>query len=176
MENSVSVFMILVATLIIGLIIFALASTYSAVVTGNASISSYASSVAQGLYISTTCPVVSGNTYSIVIVPSDFNYNGTIYLTAIAVNPSLYGSNVISPYQACPGVNVQINGSSGKVENVILYTTCLKKLYCGEAQIWESTIGSPQIVTVPKCHDAVVWIFIQTQKGLVEVGYAWVKE
>jgi len=37
-------------------------------------------------------------------------------------------------------------------------------------------MGATQIVTIPKGYDAIVWIFIPTQKGLVEVGYVWLED
>lgn len=175
MESTTAVFILLIATVIIGLLVFALTSIFSSYIASNSAISSYASDVAQGLYISKTVAVNSGNYYSIVIVPTDFNYNGTIYLTAIAVNPALYGNNQISPYQGS-FTAIKINGTIPSNSPVTLYTTSLHELYSGNAPIWKSVMGATQIVTIPKGYDAIVWIFIPTQKGLVEVGYVWLED
>ncbi|MCI4437262.1 MAG: hypothetical protein JHC33_10695 [Ignisphaera sp.] len=174
MENGIAVFIIVIATVVLALVIFALSSIYSAHIASDSTIVSYASNVAQGLYISKTTPISTGENYSIVIVPTDFNYNGTIYLTAVAVNKSLYGTNIISPYQGV--FTVKINGTIPPSNVVTLYTTYLHELYWGSAPIWKSVTGAPQIVTVPSGYDAIVWIFIPTEKGLVEVGYVWLED
>ncbi|QGR19710.1 hypothetical protein [Stygiolobus azoricus] len=174
MENVLSVFMLLIATIVIALVVFAITAVFSGFIANSSAISSYASDVAQGLYISKTVAVSTGNYYSIVIVPTDFNYNGTIYLTAVAVNPSLYGSNQISPYQG--NFTVEINGTIPTSTPVTLYTTSLHELYAGNVPIWKSVTGATQLVSIPNGYDAIVWIFIPTQKGLVEVGYVWLKD
>ena len=165
---------LIIATLLIALVVFSLTSIYSSYVASNTAISNFAESVAEGLYITKTTAAVGSSSYSIVIVPEDFNYNGTIYLTAISVPPSLYGINDISPYQG--SFNVLINGTMAKSQSVILYTSSLHELYQGQAPIWKSVTGAPQTITVPLGYDAVVFVFVPTPKGLVEVGYVWLEK
>ncbi|BCU68896.1 hypothetical protein [Stygiolobus caldivivus] len=175
MESPLAVMILLIGTILVALVAFAFSSVYSSYVANNAYISNFAESVSEGLYITKSTVASSGPTYSVVIVPEDFNYNGTIYLTAVNTTPVLYGSDVVAPNLG--DFDVKINGTiPAFTNNVILYSTSLHELYQGSIPLWKSTVGAPQTITIPVKSDAVVFIFIQTPKGLVEVGYVWLED
>ncbi|ARM76821.1 hypothetical protein [Acidianus manzaensis] len=177
MENVVSVFLIIVATVLIGLVIFGLSSVYASNQFNSVTIENQAQDISSGLYLQISNNITTGSEESLFIVPQDFNYNGTIYITAFYAPSSLYGSSLVTPQYENPSIqsNININDTSPTPTSATLYFTNLKEMYSGSVTLWKSIVGAPQTITFSneKGYSPVILFFVQIQGKYIEVGYQW---
>ncbi|MBB5255036.1 hypothetical protein [Sulfurisphaera ohwakuensis] len=179
MESSVIAFILIIATILIGLVVFSLSSIYATYQYTRVNLQQQAESISNGLYISISNNVTAGSTISLFLVPQDFNYNGTIYLTVFYVPSSLKGNQMITPQFAYTQngeiVYATVNGSAPNVPVTTLYFTNLNIMYQGEMKLWKTITGAPQVITLspPAGYTSVVLFFVQIQNKFVEVGYEW---
>ncbi|BFH72243.1 hypothetical protein SJAV_01870 [Sulfurisphaera javensis] len=183
MESSVVAFILIIATILIGLVVFSLSSVFASYQYNTISIQTQAENIANGLYvtISNNESISNSNNITLFIVPQDFNYHGIIYLTVFYV-PSYFkqSSDEITPQLAYTSSGKILYGlvngtTTGKTYNTILYSTSLKEMYEGEITLWKTVTGAPQVLTLspPNGYTPIVMFFVQIQGKFVEVGYEW---
>ena len=179
MENAVSTFILVIATVLLGLSAFAITSVFTAQQYNNVNIQNQAENIANGLYISYAGS--GGNSYSITVY--DFNYQGPIYFTVFYV-PNVYKNDTqyLTP-QFAYGTNgqiiyPQIKPSYSEVQASTLYYTNLNLMYQGNVTLWKIpslSTPAPVVLTLspPQGYSAVILFFAQIQNKFVEVGYEW---
>lgn len=175
MENSLSSFLILVVTLLIGLVVVSFTSLQAAQLSFNAQVSSFADRVSAGLQLVHTYVLNSGDQQEVVLVPTDFNYKGVLYITVFYTSPDYYGNPDITPASPFISGYGEVNGSTGTTQTVTVYGPSLQELYQGTLQVWTVKEGTAQVISFPEGKAAMVWVMVQTQEGLVQVGYTWLQ-
>ncbi|MEM0019952.1 MAG: hypothetical protein QW681_08800 [Metallosphaera sp.] len=158
--------------MILAISVFTLASFYLGAQAVNAGIAREAENTASGFYIQRTPSVIVSGNKSIGVSLTNFNYNGTIYLTAFYFEPSFYGNPSISP-QLAIGYSL-VNGTPGNTAYGKFYSTSLSnEIYQGNVRIWASSANSIFNVSFPSQYDGVVLLFQKFGNKYVEVGYVW---
>ena len=180
MESPIAVLLLVIATVVIGLVLLTLSSAYSAYQSSKVYVQEQAENIANGLYITVSKPVNTSSGSSVyIIVPYDFNYNGTIYITAFYVPSYMKGFQQVTPQFAYIENNeivyAEINSTKPTINATTLYFTNLNLMYQGKVELWETVTGAPQVITVspPKGYITVVLIFAQVDNKFMEVGYEW---
>ncbi|MCG3110039.1 hypothetical protein L3N51_02336 [Metallosphaera sp. J1] len=172
MNNPITAFILVVVTLILAIGVFTLASFYLGAQAVNAGIAREAENTASGFYIQRTPTIIVSGNKSIAVSLENFNYNGTIYLTAFYFKPSFYGNPSITP-QFAIGYSL-VNGTPGKMVNGNFYSTSLSnEIYEGSVRIWTTKASSVLNVSFPSRYDGVILLFQQFGNKYVEVGYVW---
>jgi len=183
MENSVVVFMLIIATILIGLVAFGLSSVYASYQYNKLAIQNQAQNIANGLYISVSNKVGTNNGYTLFVVVNDFNYRGSLYFTVFYVPSNLENSSQLITPQFAYAQNGQIvypkiNTELTSVQASMLYFTNLNPMYQGTITLWQiPSLTSPAsiVITVspPSGYSPVILFFAQIQNKFVEVGYQW---
>ena len=180
MENSITTFILIIATLLIGLSAFAITSVFTAQQYNNVQLQNQAENIANGLYISEFESI--NNSYSLTVY--DFNYHRAIFFTVFYV-PNVYENDTaqITPQFAYTTstegiVYPKININYTEVQVGTLYYTNLKPLYQGNIMLWEvPSLSSPAPIVVTGSilpnYTPVIIFFAQIQNKYVEVGYQW---
>ncbi len=147
--EAVSSFLIVVATVVLGLVVFSLFSVYSVAEYSRQVILNEARSYAEGLYYQVGTP--AGDEYPVVI--KDFNYNGTLYLYFLTFTPS--EANSAQYLTPPPG--------SG---NTVIYSVTGQELYQGQLPLMKYEQGTPVLVQ----NLTVVWVIANVSGGLFRIG------
>jgi len=180
MENSISTFMLIIATILIGLSVFAITSVYVSQQYANINVQNQAENIANGLYISYIGGV--NDSYSLTVY--DYNYQDILYFTVFYV-PSVYENNTqyITPqfaYRTNGNIiypKVDVNYIT--VQTSTLYFTNLNLMYeGGNVTLWKIPslkVPVPVVIVAPSIpnYNPVIIFFSQTQNKYIEVGYAW---
>ena len=188
MENSVSSFILLIVTVLIGIVAIGLSAVFASNQYNASLIQSQAQNIANGLYISVSNPAIMSNGYAVFITVKDFNYQGSLYFTVF------YISNVFrnASSQISPSLAYILNGKivyprNVKIGNSVppyitattLYYTNLNLMYQGNPIIlWQtppltSPIDISLVLSPPQGYSAVILFFAQIQNKYIEVGYEW---
>lgn len=188
MENSVSSFILVIATLLIGLVAIGLSAVFASNQYNVSTIQNQAQNIANGLYISVSNPANVASGYTVFITIKDFSYQGQLYFTAFYV-PSVYENDTsqLSPNLAYT-INNEIIYPQIKIGNVIpsnittrmLYYTNLNLMYQGNPIVlWKTpSLNIPVeislILSPPQGYSTIVIFFANIQNKYVEVGYEWI--
>lgn len=179
MENSISAFILIIATLMIGLTAFAITSVFTAQQYNNVQVQNQAEDVANGLYISYAGSTSNG--YPLTVY--DFNYHKQLFFTVFYV-PNVFENDTqyLTPQFAYtikgqilyPMININYT----KVQTTTLYYTNLNLMYQGNVTLWEiPSLSSPApiIITTEKLpnYTPIILFFVQLQNKYIEVGYEW---
>ena len=183
MENTVSTFILVVATLLIGLVALGLFAFYFTQQYNLTKIQDQAENIANGLYITVSKNVTINGDMSLYLTVNDFNYQGSIFFTVFYV-PNIYKNDTqyLTPQFAYMSngqiIYPQIKPSYSEVQVSTLYYTNLNLLYQGSVTLWEiPNLSSPVpivlILSPPQGYSAIILFFAQIQNKYIEVGYEW---
>ena len=188
MENTVSTFVLIIATLLIGVIAVGIAAVYASNQYNVSTIQNQAESISNGLYISVGKMVNIPNSpnSTVFITLKDFNYQGQLYFTSFYVKNYLENSSseITPQFAYMKGSNilypeVQVgNQFPPSITSSTLYYTNLNVLYQGTITLWETTPLSAPVdialtISPPPSYSAIVLFFAHIQNKYVEVGYVW---
>ncbi|AWR96565.1 hypothetical protein DFR86_02710 [Acidianus sulfidivorans JP7] len=144
--ESVTSFILVMATLVMGLVSVGLFASYGSIVYSNTVSLQQAQYFASGLRV--TMGKSSGNIVPIII--DDYNYNGTIYLVA-------FYSTVDNPEYFTPNY-ATINSTSPQSGNAEIKTLNNGILYEGEIQYYVSHTGDIQFISINPKYYTIIWI------------------
>ncbi|AWR96165.1 hypothetical protein DFR86_00455 [Acidianus sulfidivorans JP7] len=174
MQNSITAFILIVITVILGLVLFGLSSSYLSIQAANANVENFAQNVANGFRIQQSIASYYDGNVTRVITLTNFNYNGSVYISVFYVPTYLYGNSLITP-QFAKGYAL-VNNSVGTIyNNINIYSLSLKDIYSGSITVWTTSSNSVFTVSFPKQYDALVLIFVKDGNMNIEVGYTWLK-
>jgi len=188
MENSVSSFILVIATLLIGVVVIGLSAVFASNQYNVSVIQNQAQNIANGLYVSVSTPVNTSSGSAVFITVKDFSYQGQLYFTAFYV-PSIYENDTsqISPNLAYT-INNGIIYPQTKIGNVVpanittrtLYYTNLNLMDQGNPVVlWETpSLNIPVEISLylspPHGYSTIVIFFANIQNKYIEVGYEWI--
>ena len=188
MEDSISSFILVIATIVIGIILVGIAAFYASTQYNTTTIQTQAENIANGLYIAIGSNASVANGQNVFVVINDFAYHGQLYFTAFYVQSVLKNStSEISPLFAYmqngqivyPGVEVG-NSVPNSTFATQLYDINLNLLYQGSpVTLWETPpLTSPVEISLtispPQGYSTILLLFAHIQNKYVEVGYVWV--
>ena len=188
MEESISTFILVIATIVLGIILVGIAAFYASTQYNATTIQSQAENIANGLYIEVGEGANVTNGQEVFVVVNDFAYQGQLYFTAFYVKSVLKNStSEISPLFAYmqngqivyPSVEVG-NSVPNSVTATQLYDINLNLLYQGSpVTLWETPpLTSPVEISLtispPQGYSTILLFFAHIQNKYIEVGYVWI--
>ncbi|AWR94878.1 hypothetical protein [Acidianus brierleyi] len=156
--ESISSFIIVIATVVVGIAVLSLFSAYAGVEFSQATILKEAQYYSEGLHVE----LGEGNPIPVVI--EDYNYNGTLLITDFVVSPSLLNSASV----VTPSMGEEVGNS---YTEVTVYTTQGNIIYQGSIPIQDYKQGSVYFAKP----DSIIWIMVNIQGNYYRIGYEVVK-
>ncbi len=151
--ESISSFIIVMATVVIGMTVLSLFSAYAGIEFSQTTLLKEAQYYSEGLHIE----LGIGNPVPVII--EDYNYKGDLLITDFVVNTSSNSVSVITP-----SMGYDIGGNYTKIT---VYTTQGNILYQGEISTWTIQQGSIYFAKP----DSIIWIMIDIQGYYYRIGY-----
>lgn len=159
--ESVSSFILVMATVILGLVTFSLFASYGAITYANTISLQQAQQYAAGLRIVTGKPV--SNIVPVII--NNYAYNGPIY---IVVFYSPYNNPNYIPSKVEYGI---INWTKPLLSNVKILTLNNEILYEGSIQYYKTYSGNIQFVQIKPGYYTILWVIVNNY----QIGYEVIK-
>ncbi len=170
MNDAITSFILILATIVIGLVIFAFLGSYFATQAAQVNISKEAQVLAASLQVKELLSQEGGYDYA-VLYPYLNGYNGHLYIMAFSVsqlNPS--SEELITP-SSSPNW-IEINETSPTINKIVtIYTTSNSILYSGNAELYKTTPNSVQFLNFPNNQYVIVWFIANIGGKMVRIGY-----
>ncbi len=162
--ESISSFILVGATIIIGVIVFSLFASYGAIY------SSKTLDVQEAQYYSAGLRITSGSPLNdkVPIIICDYNdKSGTVYLVAFFIKPC----EVKSASEVMPNCFASINSTSPSELNaeVLGLSNCI--IYDGTLKAYETNIGNLEIVCTKPGYYTEIWILMKIDCNFYRIGY-----
>lgn len=162
--ESLSSFILVGATIILGVIIFSLFASYGAIYATNALEVQEAQYYSSGLRISAGSP--AGNQVPIII--NDFNYpNGCIYLVAFFIKPC-YSKSASTVTPSCFAL---INSTSPTEMTLTILGLNGNIIYEGNADVYKAHVGNLELVCTKPGYYTELWIIMKIDCKFFRIGY-----
>lgn len=171
MNDVVSSFILIIATIIIGLVVLGYFFGYFGIQSANAIAAKEASSIASSLQIKELAVQNVGNKTSIIILPYDPQYSSRIiYIAVFTFNKSNLSPQAITP---SPSSNwIPVNSSNPTIStSLTIYSPSNDILYQGPIKMYQTYMNTPQFINLNKGEKAMVWIIVNENNNYYRVGY-----
>jgi hypothetical protein len=162
--ESISSFILVGATVIIGVVLFSLFASYGAIYSASTLEVQEAQYYSSGLSISSGSPV--GNKVPIII--NDFNYqNGSIYLVAFFIKPCYSKSaSTIDPRNFA-----LINSTTPTTTTLTILCLSGNTIYEGKTEVYKSYVDDLQFVCTKPGYYTELWIIMKIDCQFFRIGY-----
>ncbi len=171
MNESVTSLILIAATIIIGLVVFSFLGGYFTVQSAQVNDSKEAQVLATSLQVKQLVNQ-EGNEEYIVLYPYLKGYSGPLYIVAFSLK-SYYSSsqNLITPSSPTFEGWVNLNGTSGKSENMKVYDTGNGVLYDGNVMAYVTYPNDVQFINVNEGSVVMVWFLVNINGEMTRIGY-----
>lgn len=170
MDNSLSSFILVAATLAIGLVLFGYASSYFAYQSAQAYAVKEASSIAASLNIKYLEATNSNGEDSVLILPYDSVSNSPIYISVFIISNEYYNY----PLDSIVPTNsfIPVNGSSLPAPEIVtVYSPSNNIIYNGTLVLYPTYLNAIQSINIQKDEHVMIWILMNINGNLYRVGY-----
>ncbi|AWR93286.1 hypothetical protein [Acidianus brierleyi] len=172
MDNIISTFILVIATIIIGLIALGLFGGYFGIQASNINNIKQAQEISMSLQIR-ELQISNSSGINFVIYPFIPSYNIALYIVAFQVSSSLQNSQTyVTPLQSEGWVNV--NYTIGSYRPIVVYSDSGSVLYNGNAYIYSTHSNSVQFIYLKNGENAILWFIVNLNGQYYRIGYVWI--
>ncbi|MCI2414073.1 MAG: hypothetical protein MPF33_02280 [Candidatus Aramenus sp.] len=166
MESAISTFILAIATVVIGVVLFGLISSYVAVQ------ATTTNEIKEAQALASTLQIREQISYGeAIVVPYLPGYSRLIYVVAFNVPQNLTTAESLSLITPSMGTPVEVNYTSGVSTSITVYSTSGKEIYSGPALLYNTTSNSVSIISLPTHGYTVVWFMVDIDGKLYRIGY-----
>jgi hypothetical protein len=176
MDNAISTFILVIATILIGLVVLGLFGGYFGIQASNINNIKQAQEISTSLQIR-ELQISNSSGINFVIYPFIPNYNISLYIVAFQVNSSLQNSQAyVTPLQSEGWVNV--NYTIGSYRPIVVHSDSGSVLYNGKyngnAYIYSTHSNSVQFIYLKNGENAILWFIVNLNGQYYRIGYVWI--
>ncbi len=167
MESSVSSFILVVATVLIGIVLFGLLSSYIATQAAITDEIREAQALASSLQIRDQ---ISNN--EAIVVPYLPGYSQPIYIVAFNVTSNVITAESLSFITPSMGTPINnLNYTEANLVTLTIYSASDKEIYTGQVYLYNTTSTSVTIVPLQPNSYTILWFLANIDGKLYRIGY-----